>query len=112
MIEYIHVQLSAWGRWSARQSSKGIGYSPVCPMFKDVRHGEGYESRPPSGVEIASLHELTDMDKAVSRLSQDGKRLCIEYYVIQGTGEEVAGRLGITRTVSYTHLTLPTILLV
>ena len=104
MIEYIHVQLSAWGRWSLRRASKGVGYSPVCPMFKDVRHGEGYESRPPSGVEVASFNELVDIEQAVSRLSQDGKRLCMEYYVVQGSGEEVASRLGIARRTLYDRL--------
>lgn len=106
MIEYIHTQLSVWGRWVERNASKGIGYSPVCPMFKDVRHGEGYESRPPAGVEIASFNEIIDMDRAVSRLSQDKRKLCVEYYVIRGTGEDVAQRLGIKRRTLYDRLHL------
>ncbi len=104
MIEYIHVQLSIWGRWSERNASKGIGYSSICPMFKDVRHGEGYGSMPPPGVEVASLNEILDMDKAIQRLSQDAKKLCVEYYVIRGSGEDIAGRLGIKRRTLYDRL--------
>lgn len=106
MIEYIHTQLSIWGRWSAMGAKKDIGYPSVCPMFKDVRHGGGFGSAPPPGVGmVADLDNILSTDAAVQRLGRDQKSLVVEYYVVGGTGEEVARRFGIARRTLYDRLT-------
>lgn len=106
MIEYIHTQLSIWGRWSARGASRDVGYPSVCPMFKDVRHGGAYGSAPPPGVGTAhSLDDVLITDQAVKRLSQDQKSIVVEYYVVGGKGDEVAKRIGIARRTLYDRLT-------
>lgn len=95
MIPYVDTELSIWGKWVIAKSSKGIGYSPVCPMFKDSRHSGGYGSNPPLGAGIGD--NILDTDAAVQRLGHDLRRLCVEYYVVGGKGVEVARRLGIAR---------------
>lgn len=104
MIEYIHTQLSIWGKWSLANATKGIGYSPVSPMFKGARHGEGYGSNPPPGISIDCADSIRDTDSAVSRLGREQKLLCVEYYVRGGRNEDVAARLGIAKRTLYDRL--------
>lgn len=103
MIEYIHVQLSAWGRWSVRNMSKGIGYSSSCPMFNE-RFGGEFASRPPTGVEVSGLDALHDVDKAVKMLPQDQRVLAFDYYVKNETATSMANKLGVSRSHFYTLL--------
>lgn len=93
MIEYIHTQLSIWGKWRIRQESKGIGYPTFSPMFRDMPRGDGFGSATPAGVAIDSAEYARDTDEAVSRLRPDHRTLCFEMYVVQGTCVEVAARL-------------------
>lgn len=104
MIEYVHVQLAIWGRWSLRKSTEAIGYPSVSPMFMGARFGGAYGSRPPVGVEVGGADQVHDMDAAVARLNQDKKRLCVEYYVHGGKGCDVASRLGISKPTLYRHI--------
>lgn len=105
MIDYIHTQLAIWGRWSANGAKKDIGYSPVCPMFKDARHGGAYGSAPPPGVgTFGSLAEILDMDAAVNRLGREHKTLAIEFYVIGGRAIDIAERRSVTKKALYEQL--------
>ncbi len=105
MIEYVHVQLSIWGRWERTRTSAGLGYSKVSPMFRDARHGGSYASQPPAGVSIDAAQEVHDTAAAVARLGLEHRRLAIEYYVIGGTAVQVAGRVGCGRQRLYERLT-------
>jgi hypothetical protein len=104
MIPYIDTQLSIWGKWTARNASKGLGFPSVCPMFQDVQHGGAFGSGTPPGIEFSSREEVQTTDEAVKRLSQDQRRLCIEYYVIRGKGEDIAKRVGIKKRTLYDRI--------
>ncbi len=97
MIEYIHVQLAIWGKWTARQAAKDIGYPSVSPMFNQVQHGGAYESKAPAGVTIGNLSEIQDMDDAVSRLGDADKALVNAYYVRQLPVVRIARDMGLHR---------------
>ena len=100
MIEYVNIQLSVWGKWALRRSTAGLGYPSVCPMFQQVRHGGGYRSAPPTGVE----EYVEETDQAVQRLPPQDRVLCVEFYQRGGTGSAVAQRLGIGRPRLYERL--------
>lgn len=104
MIEYIHTQLSLWGKSQMDGARKSLGFSSECPMFKGVRYGGGYASRPPIGVTLTAREDIDDTDRAVSRLDAPMRKLVVEFYVIGGKGEEVARRLGIKRQRLYDRL--------
>lgn len=103
MIEFIHVQLSAWGRRTVRQSSKGIGYAASCPMFNE-RFGGEFASRPPTGVEVTGCDSLHDVDRAVAMLDTDGRTMVFEFYVKNATATAIAERLGVSRKTFYDRL--------
>ena len=73
-------------------------------MFKDTRHGGVYRSAPPLGVSITERSNVEDTDRAVQRLDRVQRQLVVEYYVVGGTGEQVARRLGIGRQRLYERL--------
>jgi len=73
-------------------------------MFKDVRHGGVFGGHVPMGVTMDSAREVHDTDQAVTRLTAEQKRLCIEYYVIGGSGVDVAARVGCARQRLYERL--------
>lgn len=104
MIEYVHTQLSIWGRWSVRKSTAAIGYPSVSPMFMGARFDGVYGSRPPVGVEVCGEDHVQDTDAAVGRLSVEQKRVVVEYYVVGGSAVDVARRLGMTRQRIYERL--------
>jgi hypothetical protein len=104
MIEYIHVQLSIWGKAQMADARKGLGYASVCPMFQDARHGGSYGSRPPLGVTLTARENINDTDRAVARLDAPMRQLVVEMYLIRGTGDQVARRMGIARQRLYERL--------
>lgn len=104
MIEYVHVQLSVWGRWTIRNSSVALGYPSVSPMFSSSRFDGSYGSRPPSGVDVCGADHVQDTDAAVQRLPNEMRKLCVEYYVVGGSGCDIAGRLGIAKRTLYDRL--------
>ena len=104
MIDYVNVQLSAWGKWSARNASKGMGYSPICPMFKQAQHGGAFGSSIPVGVDVSGIDHIRDTDEAVRRLDAASRALCVEFYVIRGSGEEIAQRMGVTKKTIYNRI--------
>lgn len=104
MIPYIDSQLSIWGKWSVAKASRGLGFSPVCPMFKQARYCGGFGSSVPVGVTIDAVENVLDMDAAVGRLAQEQRRLCVEFYIVRGSGEEVAGRLGMAKRTLYDRI--------
>lgn len=97
MIDYVHTQLSIWGKWVVRSESRALGYPSVCPMFKDIRHGGGYGSSVPVGVSIADESYVSDTDEAVKRLRIEHRRLIVEFYVVGGRSVEIAARVGVTK---------------
>lgn len=103
MIEFIHVQLAAWGRWTIRQSSKGIGYATSCPMFQE-RFGGEFASRPPTGVEVAGIDSLHDVDRAVAMLCPEQRTIAFEFYVRNATAKSIAERIGVSRKTFYDRL--------
>jgi hypothetical protein len=104
MIEYVHVQLSVWGRWTLRKTTSGLGFPSVSPMFIGARFSGAYGSHPPIGIEVCGEDHVHDTDAAVDRLSVEKKRLCVEYYVIGGKGCDVASRLGIAKRTLYDRI--------
>ncbi len=100
MIDYINMKLSIWGKWAVRRYSAGLGYPSVCPMFRLIRHGGGYRSDVPYGVD----EYVMETDQAVRRLPAADVALCVEFYQRGGTGAEVARRLGIARQRLYERL--------
>lgn len=104
MIDYVNVQLSAWGKWSARNASKGMGYSPICPMFKQAQHGGAFGSSIPVGVDVSGIDHIRDTDEAVRRLDAASRALCVEYYVIRGSSEEISKRMGVTKKTIYNRI--------
>ena len=104
MIDYVNVQLSAWGKWSARNASKGMGYSPICPMFKQAQHGGAFGSSIPAGIDVSGIDHIRDTDEAVRRLDAASRALCVEYYVIRGSSEEIAKRMGVTKKTIYNRI--------
>lgn len=104
MIPYIDAQMSAWGRWVVRRSSRGLGFPGVCPMFRDSRFGGAYGASPPPGVVIGDISDILDTDAAVQRLDAPSRSLATEYYVVGGKGLDVAARLGIARRTMYDRI--------
>ena len=104
MIDYVNVQLSAWGKWSARNASKGMGYSPICPMFKQAQHGGAFGSSIPVGVDVSGIDHIRDTDEAVRRLDAASRALCVEFYVIRGSSEEISKRMGVTKKTIYNRI--------
>ena len=105
MIDYIHVQLTLWAAAQRQDARKGLGYASVCPMFRDVKHGGVYGSAPPVGVmTITAKENVADTAAAVARLDAPARQLVAEYYLVGGTGDEIAARLGLARRTLYDRL--------
>lgn len=104
MIEWVHVQMAIWGRWVNRGVRHEVGFPSVCPMFRDARFGGAYGSAPPSGVFISGHDYTHDVNQAVSRLQADRRRVCVEYYVIQGRVDDIAQRLAMSKKRLYESL--------
>ena len=104
MIPYVDAQLSIWGKRSVAMMSRGLGFSSVCPMFKQDRYCGGYGSATPIGVTVGAIENIVDTEAAVDRLKQEEKVLIVEYYVIGGKGIEVAARLGMAKQRMYERL--------
>lgn len=102
MITFIDMQLSIWGKWAVAQAQRSVGYPPVSPMFRDVKHGGAYGSAPPCGV----CEQVSDTDEAVKRLPPELRALAVEVYQVGGKSVEVARRLGIARQRLYERLDL------
>ena len=86
---YIEVQLIAWGRWAAKQAARSVGYPSVSPMFRDSPSGDGFGSSIPFGIN----EYISDTDKAVQRLDEPMRALCVQVYQIGGTQRDVAARM-------------------
>jgi hypothetical protein len=102
MIEYINVQLSIWGKWAARQNSKGLGYPSISPMFNQAQHGGSYGSQLPPGV--CDCEYVRETELAVQRLPPADRALCVEFYQRGGTAVSVAERMGIAVRTMYDRL--------
>lgn len=104
MIPYVDAQLAIWGKAQLRDARKGLGFSSVCPMFRDMKHGGVYGSQVPCGVSLTDLENIADTDVAVSRLPIEQRQLVVEFYVVGGKIESIADRLGIAKRTLYDRL--------
>lgn len=104
MIETIHAQLSAWGRWIHNPIKIAVGYPRHSAGFGDYRPpGVEYKSRAPEGV--FSGHDSMDgIDRAVRDLCESDRALCIEYYAIGPRWDAVCARLAMSKSVLYREL--------
>lgn len=100
MIPYIDIQLAAWGRWANRHAARAVGYPSQSPMFNQMPGGDGYGSKEPFGVD----EYVQDTDKAVQRLSEDMRALCVEVYQVGGKSEAVALRMGVAKRTLYDRI--------
>lgn len=104
MIDYINVQLTLWAKAQSAEARKGLGFSSICPMFRDVKHGGVYGSAPPVGVSMTSRENIDDTAEAVRRLDAAQRQLVVEFYLVGGTGEEIGARLGMAKRTLYDRL--------
>lgn len=104
MIDYMHVQLSIWGKWCMSKARRDVGFPSVSPMFRDMASGGGYGSRIPSGVTMYSVQNMMDMDEAVAMLPIKERALCAEFYIVGGKSMEIAARIGVTKKRLYEML--------
>lgn len=106
MNEVMHARLSAWGRWSVRAESKGLGYPRVSAGFGDYRPASvSYKSAPPIGVFTGmDFDDMRDLSDAIERLSLPDKMLCNTYYKSGEPHAEVARRLSVCRKTLYLRL--------
>lgn len=93
MIGSIDAMLCQWGRWAVAQARREVGYSPICPMFKDSSRGGGYGSGVPVGVEFG---DIPACDRAVNRLPVVLRCVVIQHYQIQSSLRDTAKACGIS----------------
>lgn len=87
----IEILLSAWGRWAIRVETNSIGYSSICPMFREARFGNGFGSAPPVGLNDADLRAI---DSAVQQLPIILRATLNEFYKRQCSIRDLALHLG------------------
>lgn len=104
MIESIHAQLSAWGRWVNSPIRRAVGYPSHSAGFGDyLPPGVEYKSRPPSGV-FSGVDAIDETDKAVRSMRAEDRALCIQFYAIGPRWDAVCERLGMSKSVLYREL--------
>ena len=102
-MEYssVEILLAAWGRWAIRVETKSIGYSSVCPMFREARFGNGFGSAPPVGLNDADLRAV---DAAVQRLPVILRATLNEFYKSQCSVRDLALHLGCDKNAAGRYL--------
>lgn len=100
MIPYIDIQLAAWGRWASRHAARAVGYPSSSPMFNQMPSGDGYGSKEPFGIN----EYVQDTDKAVGRLPEADRAMCVEVYQVGGKSADVAARMGIAKRTLYDRI--------
>lgn len=104
MIESIHAQLSAWGRWVIKAESHKVGYRSHSAGFGDYQPiGSEYKSRPPTGI-FTGADAMTAINCAVLALGTDDRILCAEYYVVGGGMTAVCARTGMAKSTLFDRL--------
>jgi hypothetical protein len=73
-------------------------------MFRDARHGGGYRSSVPSGVDLGSEESLADVDAAIQQLGREDRVLVDQFYRVGGSSLDVAARLGVPKKRMYEML--------
>lgn len=104
MIQTIHAQLSAWGRWVVKTEVHKVGYPNHSAGFGDyLPVGVEYKSRPPAGI-FTGQDAMLSINSAVQSLSNPDRALCAEYYVVGPNWESVCARLAMSKSVLYREL--------
>jgi hypothetical protein len=82
LIESIHAQLSAWGRWVHSPIKAAVGYPSHSAGFGDyLPPGVEYKSKPPAGV-FSGKDAMEAINAAVLSISEVDRALCFEVYVV------------------------------
>jgi len=103
MIEAIHAQLSAWGRWVIRPETRAVGYPNHSAGFGDYRpSGVEYKSQIPAG--FGCSDDMLAINRAVQSLPPADRALCAEYYVVGPRWEAVCSRVAMSKSVLYREL--------
>lgn len=103
MIEAIHAQLSAWGRWVIRPETRAVGYPNHSAGFGDYRpSGVEYKSQIPAG--FGCSDDMLAINRAVQSLPPADRALCAEYYVVGPRWDSVCARLSMSKSVLYREL--------
>ena len=104
MIESIHAQLSAWGRWVNSPIRRAVGYPSHSAGFGDYQPPSvEHKSRPPAGI-FTGRDAMEDIDRAVRSLPSADRVLCIEFYAIGPRWDAVCDRLEMSKSVLYREL--------
>jgi len=103
MIESIHAQLSAWGRWVMRTEVRALGYPSHSAGFGDyMPRGVGYKSHIPGG--FGCSDDMRTINDVLLSLHANDRILCAEYYVVGPNWESVCSRMAISKSVLYREL--------
>lgn len=104
MIESIHAQLSAWGRWVHSPIKAAVGYPSHSSGFGDyLPPGVEYKSKPPAGA-FSGRDAMEAIDNAVRSLPAADRSLCIEFYAVGPRWDAVCARLEMSKSVLYREL--------
>ncbi len=103
LIESIHAQLSAWGRWVHSPIKAAVGYPSHSAGFGDYTPASvEYKSRIPQG--FGCSDDMASINEAVLALCKEDRMLCAEYYVIGPRWDAVCARLAMSKSVLYREL--------
>ena len=92
MIRWVDDLLHRWGRWTISTESRGIGYPPCSPMFRDAPSSDVFESKLPLGIGLSDYKDVSD---AVQRLPHFQRAVIVLIYVQRLTKREVAAECGV-----------------
>lgn len=104
VIDVIDAQLCAWGKSQMRQLSRGCGFPPWSPMFRDSPSGKGDGGNPTKGLTLVSSADLRDVGAAVRALGVDDRQLVAETYIVGGPRRVVAQRMSLPARTYYDRL--------
>ena len=103
VIQTIHAQLSAWGRWVIRPETRAVGYPTRSAGFGDyLPSGSEYKSRPPLG--FGCDDDMLAINNAVLLLRKEDRAICAEFYVVGPSWESVCSRVAMSKSVLYREL--------
>lgn len=104
MIQTIHAQLSAWGRWVVKGEVHKVGYPSHSPGFGNyIPSGVEYKSQPPAGA-WGGTDFMIAINDAVLTLPPPDRALCAEFYVLGPRWDAVCARLALSRCKLYREL--------
>lgn len=90
MIDWVHAELIAWGRWAARLEAGGLGYAHISPMFKER------VSRPTQLLDASGYIDAdhVQIDRCVADLPPILRLVCVTRYQHDLTARKGGEKLG------------------